>query len=158
MRLRELSVESASWDTPWTALASFEIRDLSTINKLKDNVNNGVAYFPFTEDEITDIIFGSPVVFDRDVYALRNKSKREQVAPVMQNHQVFVNGNVTTLKIGDKVYTSKPEKGEKFDLEKGILVCLAKANGYSTSDVIYLTKTAKMQSKSKGKPAKKSKK
>ena len=155
MILRELSIEGGMWDDTWKASASFEIRDSATLNKLRGNGGSGKAYFPFTEDEITDIIFGSPVA---DVYTLRNKSKREKVAPVIQNHQVFVNGNVTILKIGDKVYTSKPEKGEKFDLEKGILVCLAKANDYSTSDVINLTKTAKMQSKSKGKPAKKSKK
>ena len=61
--------------------------------------------------------------------------------------QVYVNGDVTTLKVDGKVYHSRPEKGEKFDLEKGILVCLAKSCGWSTTEILKLKETAKVQRK-----------
>ncbi len=77
----------------------------------------------------------------KDITKVENKSKDSK------NAQVYVNGDVTTLKVGDKVYHSRPEKGEKFDLEKGILVCIAKASGYSTSDVLKLRENAKQHRK-----------
>ena len=61
--------------------------------------------------------------------------------------QIFVNGDVTTLKVDGKVYHSRPEKGEKFDLEKGILVCLAKSYGWSTTDILKLKENAKIHRK-----------
>ena len=61
--------------------------------------------------------------------------------------QIFVNGDVTTLKVDGKVYHSRPEKGEKFDLEKGILVCLAKSCGWSTTDILKLKENAKIHRK-----------
>lgn len=76
-----------------------------------------------------------------DITKVDNQSRNKK------NAQVYVNGDVTTLKIGDKVYHSRPEKGEKFDLEKGILVCIAKASGYSTSDVLKLRENAKQHKK-----------
>ena len=61
--------------------------------------------------------------------------------------QIFVNGDVTTLKVDGKVYHSRPERGEKFDLEKGILVCLAKSCGWSTTDILKLKENAKIHRK-----------
>lgn len=55
-------------------------------------------------------------------------------------------------------YIAKPEKGERFDKEKGFLVALAKYNGFTTTKCQELIKkavdkdekTAKKQSKSNG--------
>ena len=74
----------------------------------------------------------------KDITKDENKSKKPQI---------FVNGDVTTLKVDGKVYHSRPEKGEKFDLEKGILVCLAKSCGWSTTDILKLKENAKIHRK-----------
>lgn len=76
--------------------------------------------------------------------------------------KVIFQDNTTILidNFGDK-YIAKPEKGEKFDEEKGLLVCLAKFNGISTTQILSLLdsairKTSKNEKKatSKGKKAK----
>ena len=147
MKLRELTVESCSFDNTFGATAVFDVRDIATIRKLQDGVKSFTSWFPCTEDEIYDFLEGEPLCLGRARLIIENKKNKER-------HQVFVNGDVVTLKVGDRVYTAKPEKGEKFDLEKGLLVCLAKANGYSTSDMLKLVSDAVVQSK---KPAKKAK-
>lgn len=64
--------------------------------------------------------------------------------------KVIYQDDVTVLKINGKAYTAKPEKGERFDPEKGLLVCLVKALGLTTSDVLDLYGRAVIK-KSKGK-------
>lgn len=56
-------------------------------------------------------------------------------------------------------YISKPEKGEKYDKEKGLLVALAKYNGFTTTRVQDLIKSAvvkngKKSSRNKKQPKK----
>lgn len=46
--------------------------------------------------------------------------------------------NTTTLKIGDKIYTAKKEKGDKMDAEKGLMSCLLKACGITTTQILKL--------------------
>ena len=57
--------------------------------------------------------------------------------------KVIFQDNTTILidNFGDK-YIAKPEKGEKFDEEKGLLVCLAKFNGISTTQILSLLDSA----------------
>lgn len=64
---------------------------------------------------------------------------------------VYVNNDTTVLKRNGKTYISRPEKGEKFDLEKGVMVCLLKSCGYSTSDILKLVNDAKIQKSKKKK-------
>lgn len=71
---------------------------------------------------------------------------------------IYVNNYTTILKRNGKTYTSRPEKGEKFDLEKGIMVCLLKSCGFSTSDILKLVKNAKIQPNKKKKGLKSNKK
>lgn len=52
-------------------------------------------------------------------------------------------------------YIAKPEKGERYDKEKGFLVALAKYNGYSTSRVHYLLENAVDKDDKKSKKSKK---
>lgn len=52
--------------------------------------------------------------------------------------RIFYNNQDTVLKIGDETFVAQTEKGEKFDPEKGLLVCLVKALGLTTSDVLDL--------------------
>ena len=139
MRLEELTVESNPWTSKaFTARATFAINDITTIKKLEELNSINRNWFPFTEDEIVDFSDWNP--FTTGCFPLVPKKEKKEA-------QVYVNGDVTTLKVGDKVYHSRPEKGEKFDLEKGILVCIAKASGYSTSDVLKLRENAKQHRK-----------
>lgn len=71
--------------------------------------------------------------------------------------QVYVNGNVTTLKKGNKVFHAKAEKGDNFDLEKGVLVCVAKSAGWTTSEILELIENAKIHRKVEKKANKKKK-
>ncbi len=61
----------------------------------------------------------------------------------IKNGQVFENGDTIALKVRDKVYTARPEKGDKYDEEKGLMVCLLKAFGIKTKDIENLLARAK---------------
>lgn len=62
-------------------------------------------------------------------------------SPVEINRVVF-EGKTTVLMTDKGKFIATCEKGDKFDREKGLLVCLAKANGYSTSDILELLENA----------------
>lgn len=65
------------------------------------------------------------------------------------NHKtakVIFNNPATILLIGKNKYVSKAHN-EPFDPEKGLLMCLAKANGISHLDLKRMIKSAKVQSK-----------
>lgn len=98
-------------------------------------------------DLISDYFNKAPSVpiEDEDYYWLHVKEPKKLP-------QAIVNDKTTILIDNEgKKYFSKPEKGEKFDLEKGILVCLAKMAGFSTTDILEIVKNAKIQDKQKGK-------
>ena len=59
-----------------------------------------------------------------------------------QIKRVVFEGKTTVLITDKGKYIATCEKGDKFDREKGLLVCLAKANGYSTSDILELLENA----------------
>lgn len=61
----------------------------------------------------------------------RNKS-------IINNSHLVYKKDETILVYNGKVYKSKPEKGEKYDKEKGAMSCLLKALGISTTDIINL--------------------
>lgn len=65
----------------------------------------------------------------------------EKRRPAQINRVVF-EGKTTVLITENGKYIATCEKGDKFDREKGLLVCLAKANGYSTSDILELLENA----------------
>ena len=91
-----------------------------------------------------DIRKGKEVVLDCSLSSARRKN------PKLDDTKVIYQDDVTVLKTNGKVYTAKPEKGEKFDKEKGLLICLVKALGLTTSDVLKLVDKAEVK-KSKGK-------
>jgi len=68
---------------------------------------------------------------------------RRQLA--IRNGKVFLQGDKTVLKVGDDVYVAKCEKGDKYDLEKGLMVCIMKAFGFGTKDFLHLFENAKGQ-------------
>lgn len=60
----------------------------------------------------------------------------------INNARVVYHNNNTILYWDGEKYTAIPEKGEKFDAEKGLMVCLLKAMGITTSDFLKLYKNA----------------
>ena len=55
---------------------------------------------------------------------------------------IFENGYTIILDSEGNRYMSRPEKGEKFDEEKGLLVALAKYDGHTTTEIQELLKGA----------------
>lgn len=72
--------------------------------------------------------------------------------------EIYINNGATVMKVGDKVYKATPEKGERFDVEKGVLVCIAKYCGFSTTDILKLVEKANIQKPKKTVKSKKKKK
>ena len=71
---------------------------------------------------------------------------RSIIALVKKDPEVIVNGNTTILKFDKKEkYISKTCAEDTFDIEKGILMCIAKKAGYTSSDLRRLVKNAKYQ-------------
>lgn len=68
------------------------------------------------------------------------------IALVKKDPEVIVNGNTTILKFDKKEkYISKTCEEDTFDIEKGILMCIAKKAGYTSSDLRRFVKSAKYQ-------------
>ena len=57
--------------------------------------------------------------------------------------KVYINGNTVVVKFknGDSK-VAKCHPNDKFDLEKGILLCLAQENGYTYKDIAELSESA----------------
>lgn len=71
---------------------------------------------------------------------------------------IFENGYTIILDSEGNRFLSRPEKGEKYDEEKGLLVALAKYDGHSTSEILELLKGAVRKNGNKDKkPVKKKK-
>ena len=78
--------------------------------------------------------------------ALKIPVDRSIIALAEKDPEVIVNGNTTILKFNkDEKYISKTCKEDTFDIEKGILMCIAKKAGYTSSDLRRLVKNAKYQ-------------
>lgn len=72
-----------------------------------------------------------------------------QIAPnKISDMRVIFNDPTTILIVGNKKYISKAHD-EEFDEEKGLLMCLAKANGYTHANLKALLKNAQHQTKKK---------
>lgn len=62
----------------------------------------------------------------------------------LNNTKVIFNGNITILLKNGLRYVSKCEDGDAYDREKGLLLCLAKANGISYQGLQEMLANAKM--------------
>lgn len=94
---------------------------------------------PSYADEGRDIAmrFNHLVGKDEDVFI-----DFAHINPRVKINRVVFEGKTTVLITDKGKYIATCEKGDKFDREKGLLVCLAKANGYSTSDILELLENA----------------
>ena len=84
---------------------------------------------------------------DADVFFTSEAEVCERNGVDLTNAEVIFQDDATVLIVDGKKYISKPEKGEKYDAEKGLLVCLMKCAGLTTSDFLGLMKNAKVNKK-----------
>lgn len=66
----------------------------------------------------------------------------------IRDMRVIFNDPTTILIVGDKKYIAKAHD-EEFDEEKGLLMCLAKASGYTHANLKSLLKVAQRQTPKK---------
>lgn len=66
-----------------------------------------------------------------------------------QNTKVIFNNPATILFYKGRKYVSIVQRGDKFSKEKGLLMCIAKANGFEYSDIKKLIDTAETFSPNK---------
>ena len=82
-----------------------------------------------------------------DLASLPKPKKEEALGVDLTDAKVIFQDETTILIVDGKKYFAKPEKGEKFDAEKGLLVCLMKCAGLKTTDFLDLMENAKMNKK-----------
>lgn len=77
-----------------------------------------------------------------------NGTLRFDTTDKIRGMRVIFNNPATILIVGDKKYIAKAHD-EEFDEEKGLLMCLAKASGYTHANLKSLLKTAQRQTPKK---------
>ena len=106
------------------------------------------------EDLIDALVYGLGAIEvgfkDGKFYKVTPK-KKYTADEIVYDGKVYQQGRRTVLKVGNDVFMSEPEKGEKYDAEKGLLICLIKAMGMNITDFLYLSKSAKNTTKKKSK-------
>lgn len=75
-----------------------------------------------------------------------NGTLRFDTADKIRGMRVIFNNPTTILIVGNKKYIAKAHD-EEFDEEKGLLMCLAKASGYTHANLKALLKNAQHQTK-----------
>lgn len=70
---------------------------------------------------------------------LRQRKNRESR---FKNCELYFIDETAMLKVGDQIFLAKPESGERFDAEKGLLVCLLKAIGIRPSEYMEILNRA----------------
>lgn len=65
-----------------------------------------------------------------------------QSGTIKAQGKIIHQDDTTILKIGDSKFIARPEVGEKYDAEKGVLICIAKAMGLTTTDILSLCENA----------------
>lgn len=93
--------------------------DLEGKRKLARAFFTGEALFPMFPDEVCD-----------------DNEKEITIVGIWQS------GDRTTLKLSTgETYRARPETGDKYDPEKGVMMCLLKACGISSSDFLKVMST-----------------
>lgn len=98
------------------------------------------------EDWIDEMSRYFDIAWKNEKPALKKQAKpalKYSARQIVEYGKVFYQDKRTVLRIGDDVFMSVPEKGEKYDKEKGLLICIMKAMGLSTSDFLKIKENSK---------------
>ena len=132
MKLTEITFERQTYDCASFVEFKF-IGDTSEALRLRDYIRANFEIKVSPEHRPTLLTEDA----QRAIYSLLNVKKK----PAMK---VIYNPPATILFVGDKKYVSKAHN-EAFDEEKGLLMCLAKANGITHLELKRMIKGAERQ-------------
>lgn len=96
------------------------------------------------ENDLIDLLLSSHKIF----FPYKQEDDGRHIEQV-----IFENGYTIILDSEGNKFMSRPEKGEKFDEEKGLLVALAKYDGHTTTEIQELLKGAVRKNARKNKKA-----
>lgn len=119
------------------------LTELNVERRCNGDFNNIEGRFVLNKDEFYLINESNNTVFSLGKLA---KSKEEKKVMKKKDIRVIYNNPVTILYMNGKRFISKAHE-EQFDEEKGLLMCLAKANGVSHLELKRMIKGAKRQTK-----------
>lgn len=100
-----------------------------------------------SRDKVADAIKNDKDLYFSTTSYLSRLLREEKSGVDLTDAKVIFQDDTTILIVNGKKYFAKTEKGEKFDAEKGLLVCLMKCAGLTTTDFLDLMKNAKMNKK-----------
>ena len=122
----------------------FKVGDKVRIRKdLKNADRTSVGMFKYAGKEatITKQMWGNFYRIDLDGGAWCWNTKDH----LIQTDKLIFRDNATILFKDGQKYVAKCEKGDRYDREKGLLVCLAKAHGYTFKDLQKMLDNAEAQ-------------
>ena len=141
-----------------------DIGELKLGDRVRDNVTNNtwfvsnIEYLRSVDDEheeITVALEKNPSVYEQfcpPTNVFETIKERKSMKNFLTNkYRVIVNDPAVILFVTDGIHTAQKyvskAHNEPFDVEKGLLMCLAKANGISHLDLKRMIKNAKVQKK-----------
>lgn len=148
-----------------------DIGELKLGDRVRDNVTNNtwfvsnIEYLRSVDDEheeITVALEKNPSVYEQfcpptNVFEII-KERKSMKNFKTNKYRVIVNDPAVILFVTDGIHTAQKyvskAHNEPFDVEKGLLMCLAKANGISHLDLKRMIKSAKVQKKQEKQEAK----
>lgn len=117
------------------------LKELNVNSRCYDYYDEIEARFALNRDEFYLINESNNTVFSLGKLA---KSKEEKKVMKKKDIRVIFNNPATILYMNGKRFISKAHE-EQFDEEKGLLMCLAKANGVSHLELKRMIKNAQRQ-------------
>ena len=132
-------------------MTKFKVGDKVRVRKnLIPNTKYGDVYFVYSMKEMCGKIV-TIKDFYSDNYNMYLKEigylwSPEMLEPVKEDKLIF-NGNATILFKDGKKYVTKCDTSDTYDREKGLLMALAKANGYNYEAIQEMLKNATIKGK-----------
>ena len=78
----------------------------------------------------------------KDIQYLYKNEIDDNIIKVKEKIKLIFNDNATILILNGKKYVTKCDENDTYDKEKGLLICLANANGYKYNDIQELLNNA----------------
>lgn len=120
-----------------------ELRELSVNSRCSGYYDDIEARFSLSKDELYLINDYNNTIYSLGIAKIKDETKRKNNMKKNKTRVIF-NKPLTILYMNDKRYISKAHE-EEFDEEKGLLMCLAKANGISHLELKRMLKNAQRQ-------------
>lgn len=141
MKLKQIIVNSSLYGESDDCKLTFVTNDYREAVKYKDMTGKEFFMLPVTNEIFMPRKLGRQIFLDYAQYMLAGG-----IDLAKDDYKVIFNPPATILWKNGKKYVSKAHD-EEFDEEKGLLMCLAKANGISHLELKRMIKNAKRPEK-----------